>query len=136
MARLAKEPRRFFRAAEQRLQEVQFLLRHDYTTASVYLAGYAVECILKALILASEPETRHAETMKSFRGVHGHDFDWLRKQLLQRRVSLPATITTALTDVSRWTTNLRYDPTIQTRRDADTFLTATEEIIRWGHGRF
>jgi HEPN domain-containing protein len=55
MARLAKEPQRFFRAAQQWLAEAQFLLQNDYTTAAVYLAGYAVECMLKALILASEP---------------------------------------------------------------------------------
>jgi HEPN domain-containing protein len=75
MARLAKEPRRFLRAAEQRLHEAQFLLQNDYTTASVYLAGYAVECMLKVLILASEPQAHHPETITSFRGTHGHDFD-------------------------------------------------------------
>jgi HEPN domain-containing protein len=135
MARLGKEPRRFFRAAGQRLQEAQFLLQNDYTTASVYLAGYAVECILKVLILASEPEPHHPKTMKSFRGVHGHDFGWLQDQLLQRRIALPATIVEALNSVRGWTTNLRYDPTIHKRRHAEVFLTAAEDIIRWVGGR-
>lgn len=135
MARLAKEPRRLLRAAEQRLEEAQFLLQHDYTTASVYLGGYAVECVLKALILASEPEARHAETMKSFLGGRGHDFGWLQNQLRQRRITLPATIVTSLTRVGNWTTDLRYDPIIYPRRDAETFLIVAEEIVRWTHGR-
>ena len=47
-----KEVRRFHRAAARRFEEAQFLLtRGNYTTAAVYLAGYAVECMLKALIL-------------------------------------------------------------------------------------
>ena len=42
----AVEPRRFYRAAEHRFEEAQFLLDGGgYTTAAVYLAGYAVECI-------------------------------------------------------------------------------------------
>ena len=66
MARLAKEPRRFLRTAQQRLQEAQFLLQNDYATASVYLAGYAIECMLKVLILASEPQAHHPKTMNVF----------------------------------------------------------------------
>ncbi len=135
MARLAKEPRRFLRAAQQRLQEAQFLLQNDYATASVYLAGYAIECMLKVLILASEPQAHHPKTMTSFRGVRGHDFGWLGDQLRQRRITPPNTISASLSRVNRWTTDLRYDPTIHRRRDADTFLTATEEIIRWARGR-
>ncbi|HWG42557.1 MAG TPA: HEPN domain-containing protein [Gemmataceae bacterium] len=132
---MGKEPRRFFRAAGQRLQEAQFLLQNDYATASVYLAGYAVECILKVLILASEPEPHHLKTITSFRGVHGHDFGWLRGQLHQRRITIPVTIIEALTDVRGWTTDLRYDPTVHRRRDAEVFLAAAEQIIQWVHER-
>lgn len=131
MARLAKEPRRFFHAAQQRLREAQFLLQNNYTTASVYLGGYAVECILKVLILASEPEAHHGETMKAFRGVRGHDFDWLRKQLHLRGIALSATMHTNLKSVNGWTTDLRYDPAIHKRREAEVFLTAAVEIIHW-----
>lgn len=47
----SKEPRLFYRAAIRRFEEAQFLLeKGSYTTASVYLAGYAIECMFKALM--------------------------------------------------------------------------------------
>lgn len=131
MARLEKEPRRFLRAADMRLHEARFLLEHDYTTAAVYLAGYAVECMLKTLILANEPAARHTQTMKSFRGVHGHTFRWLREELGRRRVNLPATIIKVLTRVNVWSTNLRYDPSVIERADAEEFVAAVDEIVVW-----
>ena len=131
MAPLGKEPRRFVRAAGQRLKEARFLLQHEYNTAAVYLGGYAVECMLKALILASEPEAHHAKTMTSFRGGRGHDFDWLRLQLDKRRVTISAPMLKFLADVDVWTTNLRYDPSSHGRRNALTFLAAAEEVTRW-----
>lgn len=84
----SREVRRFQRAAQQRLAEAQFLLEHNYTTAAVYLGGYAVECALKALILSSEPVTKHRDTLLSFRGTRGHSFDWLIRKLAHRSVRL------------------------------------------------
>lgn len=60
--------RRFLRANLRRQDEASFLLNEgNYSTAAVYLGGYAVECALKALILAGEPSARHATTLASFR---------------------------------------------------------------------
>lgn len=118
-----------------RLKKARFLLQHNYTTAAVYLAGYAVECMLKTLILANEPAARHPQTMKSFRGVHSHAYRWLREELAKRRVNLPATITKGLTRVKFWTTSLRYDPSIINRHDAEEFVTAVDEIAAWARER-
>ncbi len=49
----AAEARRYYRAAKQRYEDAQMLLEAGRTTGAVYLAGYAVECILKALLLAN-----------------------------------------------------------------------------------
>jgi hypothetical protein len=45
--------RDFQRAARQRLTTAEFLLENNYTLDATYLAGYAIECTLKALILES-----------------------------------------------------------------------------------
>ena len=45
------EARLYYRCAFQRHEDAQILLRADHTTGAVYLAGYGVECILKALVL-------------------------------------------------------------------------------------
>ena len=137
MARLAKEPRRFLRAGANRLKEAQFLLRHSaYTTAAVYLAGYAVECTFKALILANEPVARHAATMNSFRGIRGHNFEWLHEPLDKRRVHLPAAMTKELARVNGWRTDLRYDTITYKRAEAERFVEAAEKLIEWMRERF
>ncbi|MFL5243288.1 MAG: hypothetical protein ACJ8FY_14375 [Gemmataceae bacterium] len=81
-----------------------------YTTAAVYLSGYAVECILKALILSNEPLSKNQGTMNSFRGARAHDFDWLKRQLYRRHCILPAAIAPQLAKATWWETELRYDP--------------------------
>ena len=44
----SSEARMFYRCAWQRLDEGELLLTHQMTVAAVYLAGYGVECMLKA----------------------------------------------------------------------------------------
>ena len=43
------EARLYYRAAKQRFDDAQLLLGAGRTTAAIYLAGYTVECFLKAL---------------------------------------------------------------------------------------
>src|SRR5437660_810220 len=126
-----REIRRFLRAAEARLEEAQFLLANQYTTAAVYLAGYAVECAFKALILSSEPASRHVATVLSFRGAKAHDFEWLRKQLARRHFSIPAPIEQQLQTTAWWTTGLRYTPRRIKETDAGDFVATAEELVRW-----
>jgi len=52
------EARLFYQAAKQRFEDALFLLA-GRRTAAVYLAGYAVECMLKTLILSRAPDKDH-----------------------------------------------------------------------------
>jgi HEPN domain-containing protein len=131
-SRASAAARRYFRAALQRLEEAEFLLeRGSYTTAATYLAGYAVECALKALILSNEPPARNAATLREFRGTRAHDFDSLKARLVRRKVVVPGEIAKELARVNGWSTDLRYEPRRLRRQDARTFLTATERILSW-----
>lgn len=130
-----KQVRRFQRVAEQRLEEAAFLLDHEYTNASVYLAGYAVECSLKALILASEPAKQHVGTVESFRGAVAHDYSWLKHQLRIRGVVLPRPVERLLTQVAGWSTDLRYAVAKTERKVGEQFLSATQAIVAWANGR-
>ena len=49
--RKSRHVRQFLRASEARLDEAGVLRSRGYTLAAVYLAGYAVECGLKACIV-------------------------------------------------------------------------------------
>lgn len=45
----SSDARLFYRCAYLRFEEAQVLMRAGYTTGAVYLAGYSVECMLKAM---------------------------------------------------------------------------------------
>ena len=80
----SSEARLFYRCALQRQEDAQILLdRGERTTGAVYLAGYAIECILKALLLSAVAPAIQAEMLRFFRGVRAHDYEWLRNQYLQ-----------------------------------------------------
>ena len=61
------QARRFYRAAKQRFDDALLLLDMERTTAAVYLAGYSVECMLKALILSAVPPAQEAELLERLR---------------------------------------------------------------------
>ena len=71
------EARRFFRAAKQRFDDAQWLLEAERMTGAVYLAGYTVECFLKALVLAGVAPAVRGHILSEFRGSRAHNIEWL-----------------------------------------------------------
>ena len=80
----SQNARIFYRAAKQRFEDAEFLLDVDRTTAAVYLAGYSVECILKALILTTVPRVQENNLLAMFRGARAHDYGWLLRLYAER----------------------------------------------------
>lgn len=129
------EVRRFSDVAKQRYDDAQFLLGHR-NTAAIYLGGYAVECILKALWLSRVPPRQRAKVIESFRGERGHDLEWLKVQYKKRGgENFSPAIARAFGRVRSWGTHLRYKPGTAKVRDAKAFLRAVEEMIAWANGR-
>src|SRR5438876_2241073 len=102
------EVRRFYQVAVQRMEDARVLLDGQRTTGAMYLAGYAAECALKALLLASVPLAQQSALVKSFRGRIWHDLAWLKRQLVGKGVNIPADPDRRLIRVSTWSTDLRY----------------------------
>jgi hypothetical protein len=129
--------RLFYRCALQRFEEAKILRKADQlTTGAVYLAGYSVECMLKALILSGLTKARQEAMLKSFRGSKAHDFDWLREQyLLSGGARFPSNVARSFTLVNDWSTDLRYIPKNLRTKDIDEFLKAAGEIQLWIAGR-
>lgn len=98
----------------------------------MYLAGYAVECMLKALIFSSIPESRHGELLDVWRRERrGHDLEGLREEYLRsggarfprefvRQFSLVAGL---------WDVNLRYEPRRVPVKELFTFIDAARDIV-------
>ena len=131
----ARKAQPFYRVAKQRFEDAQFLLQHDRTTGAVYLAGYGVECILKALIIDSVPAKNRDTIISSFRGARGHDFEWLKEQYQKAGgAGFPIQIQEYFTTIT-WTTDLRYQSGMMKQDDAEAFLAAAEAIINWADRR-
>jgi hypothetical protein len=108
-------PRKFYRVAYQRFEEAEVLFEAGYYIGAVYLAGYAIECIRKTLILEATPEKDHTVVETEFRGPRAHDYEWLRHRYRQTHAPEWSTdISQALTFVGTWETALRYTPGVGT----------------------
>ncbi len=128
--------RRFWRVAYQRLEEAEVLNNAGYYIGSVYLAGYSVECALKALILNSAPNKDQESIEAEFRGQRAHRFEWLRLRYNQTGApQLPVDISESLTFVSSWETSIRYKPGMGEPKNASRFLSDVQKIVEWANNR-
>lgn len=127
--------RLFYRAAKQRYDDAAILLRMQRTTGAVYL-GYSVECMLKALILASVSRSQELEALAQFRGQQAHSFDWLlRLYRNMTSTNVPEEVLTYLIRVNTWSTNIRYQPGVIDKDDAKQFIDSVEQISSWIEGK-
>ena len=133
----SKEARRFYRAAVQRFAEAELLYEDQrLTTAAVYLAGYAVECILKAVLLSAAPQAQMDHILTEFKGAKAHSYEWLLARYREHGgPALPKELVHHFTRVNSWSTDMRYAPGMTKLSEAKAFIDSTAEIIRWADGR-
>ena len=70
----AREARPYYQTAKQRFEDARFLLEAERTTGAVYLAGYCVKCMLKALVLSRTPAGRRGEMLANVARSEGTRF--------------------------------------------------------------
>lgn len=132
----AAEARVFYQSATQRWIDAEILLREGRTTGATYLAGYSVECMLKALILSNVASGRRQEILTTFQGGRAHDYAWLKMIYLKNGgFPFPASIFKHFALAERWTTALRYQSGALDIRDAGGFMKAAKSIMDWIDGR-
>jgi len=130
------QARLYHRCAFGRYEDAQILLKADRTTGAVYLAGYGIECILKALILSAISPKAEATVIGAFRGVRAHDYRWLQERYYENgRPRFPKEVVRTFAIVDEWSTDLRYLPRSWKRGDAREFLAASKTIIEWVNER-
>ena len=108
---------------------------------AVYLAGYGIECLLKAYLISRQENcSRLSEARDALRAsgllirdicsAAGHDLRYLLSltdlearmdSKKQRQMSLSA----------KWSSSWRYDPRAVTRNDADTRIEAARSLVNW-----
>jgi HEPN domain-containing protein len=130
-----KDIRLFQRAAAQRLTASRLLLEHGFYLESIYIAGYAVECALKGLILLRTPKNQKAGMVKKITkvGSKGHDFEYLKNLLRQSpsNLTFPSDVHGLLRKVATWSTSMRYEVGRGDHDDAKEFIAAVQKIRDW-----
>jgi hypothetical protein len=135
-AKRSKHVRRFLNAARLRLQDAGFLRDAERTLAAAYLAGYAVEFVLKALALGQFPEHQQPTVIAGFRGAWAHDYRLLLAEYRRRGGAAPSRAASdALAVLESWGTDLRYDPRNEYPGDIATFFAAVETVAAWAEQR-
>ena len=128
--------RRFYRAAKQRFDDALLLLEMERTTAAVSLAGYSVECLLKALILSAVPPAQEAELLERFRGARAHDYAWLLHLYSDKGgARMPASVVPHFARVTSWSTDMRYTPGTIAAHEAKAFVEAAIAMMTWADRR-
>lgn len=126
-------PRAFLRAASQRLEAANLLLESGLSLDAVYLAGYVVECALKALILQRTPARRRPEVCQELTaGSRSQNYDVLVAILRARKCPPPPGILGLVDTLNeRWRTNLRYSGALIPEREAEQFLGEIKAVNGW-----
>lgn len=101
------------RLAEIRIQEAKLLLDHGFQKGAYYLAGYAVECALKACI-AKKIQEHDFPDLKLARDSHNHDLESLLRTAglqaeLQAEGQSNEEIAKNWRTVASWTVEARYE---------------------------
>ncbi len=114
-------------SSRRMLTDARFLFKHGRWHGSVYLAGYAVECKLKAAVC------QHL-------GVEGlperfwtHDLQFLiRSTGLAKAVNDDETIRACFRRIdSIWRVEIRYTGKPYGKQEADGFLNDVRRVIQW-----
>jgi hypothetical protein len=134
------DARKFARVAILRLEEAK-LIQHKIQlwSAAQYLGGYAVECMLKALVIVSTPRNQRPpsgdKTIEWLKKEFGHDLYGLRSYLAKRGVRMSKQISGEFLFVSTWDPQLRYELGPGDPQETERFLIAAEAILKWAAER-
>src|SRR5947209_4405415 len=130
--------------AEDRLLDAQTLLAAGRWSAAYYLAGYAVECGLKACIVkrvAAEPEVVFAERRFSDK-IWSHGFKELAEQAgiladLDAERMASSAVGNNWTIVLNWNEAVRYEQKSQAEAEGlvDAVADLTNGVLQWMRSR-
>lgn len=129
------------RASTHRLDDAHALFNAGRWRGAMYMAGYAVECLLKTTLMRMygcrtlhelEPELQRRGILAEHMTVFTHHLELLLRltqrldQLRQHRLLWPQ-----FTLINRWIPAWRYTADMANRQDAADFLEATIQIMQW-----
>lgn len=128
-------------ASRQRLADAKVLFNAFRWRGAMYMAGYAVECLLKTRLMhiydcknlrELEDMLRQRSVLPANRTVFTHQLEDLLRltpgynRLMRNREMLPL-----FNKINQWTPNWRYTSKSTNRREATEFMTSIESFMQW-----
>lgn len=127
----------FLRVAVHRLEAAEKLYEWEYNLDARYLAGYTIECSLKALILKWTPqgERRVAMLAAISSGKRMHDPETLFDVLRRLRFNFPSALAKRIIRAD-WSSSLRYETGFREGGGsaARATLEAAREVLSFAKG--
>lgn len=129
------------KASRHRLGDARVLLNASRWRGAMYLAGYAVECLLKTKLMhiyrcrtlrALEIELLRRSILSEQRTVFTHQLRELLKLVPgHNRLMQNQNLLSLFNKANLWQPAWRYSSEPTTRKEATDFITAIERITRW-----
>lgn len=126
------------KSALKRLRDAQKLYNTDgpHLRCSMYIAGYAIECKLKAIAMEIHEVwtlSELAEKQKvSENDIYTHGLEALASNLpLWYNLQKSDVWWDFVKHVNHWKVSWRYNPNEPTREDAESFMNAIERVYKW-----
>ncbi len=126
----------FRQLAEQRLAEAELLLANGLWSGAYYLAGYALECALKAKIASSFRENEIPE-LRRVQRIYSHDLSALLdiaglKDQLETEMEANAALRDHWTIATEWSEQARYQVWTQERASAILRAVSGDQgLLQW-----
>jgi HEPN domain-containing protein len=137
---MSQERATFQRLAESRLAESELLLASGFPSGAYYLAGYAIECALKAII-AAQFRANEIPDRRLVERVYVHDLSKLLslaglEDELEAEMNANTDLRAKWTTILKWSERARYE--IWTQESSSAILEAVggdEGLLRWLQNR-
>jgi hypothetical protein len=125
--------RDFHKASEQRFTVAEFLLE-QYPLDAFYIAGYSMECILKALVMHLTPESDRDSAFQRLKsGAKMHYPEHLKEELKTLGHPIPKDIVKGFRRFD-WSTDLRYEHGRWPVGEVRGYLKIAKKTIDWVKG--
>jgi hypothetical protein len=129
--------RRDFRTlAELRAEEARVLLRSRRQLGAYYLAGYAVECALKACIAKQRKRFEFPPKKRNVEKMYSHDLDTLLdvaglEPQLKKEIAANPDFAANWNTVRDWTSESRYETSGLNGKELYNAVTGPNGVLPW-----
>jgi len=129
------------KASIHRFDDAHALLNAARWRGAMYLAGYSIECLLKAKLMQRfrcnhlrdlEEELQRRNLLTADAAVFTHQLEiLLRLTGAIDRLRTNLLLWPLFNLVNRWMPAWRYNPDLANRQDAEDYVSAVEQVRRW-----